>query len=192
MTEIDNEKNRVINLETKKTKELKMILWRHTNKMGVFGCFEVTMGWYGRERVDYMTYDTRGVFRCYEIKISKEDFHSKCKHTFVGHYNYYVMPPEVYQAVKDDIPDYVGVYEVKFNALDCVKKARKQVVLNPEELKDYLIRSLCRDAGKLVDNGDDRKLHQLRRELEQVRRSKEYYYKEYWHLKRKLEGLTDE
>lgn len=94
--------------------------------------------------------------------------------------------------MKDDIPDYVGVYEVKFNALDCVKKARKQVVLNPEELKDYLIRSLYRDAGKLIDNGDDMKLQQLRRELEQVRRSKEYYYKEYWYLKRKLEGLTDE
>jgi hypothetical protein len=28
--------------------------------MGVFGCFEVTIGFHGRERVDYMTLDTKG------------------------------------------------------------------------------------------------------------------------------------
>ncbi|MFJ8247057.1 hypothetical protein [Peribacillus asahii] len=31
-----------------------------TKEMGVFGRFEVTIGWYGNERVDYMTFDTSG------------------------------------------------------------------------------------------------------------------------------------
>ncbi|YAR63260.1 hypothetical protein ACUIAK_09600 [Bacillus cytotoxicus] len=31
-----------------------------TCNQGVFGCFEVTIGWFGKERVDYLTYDTRG------------------------------------------------------------------------------------------------------------------------------------
>lgn len=62
-----------------------------TLKMGVFGCLEVTIGFGGKERVDYMTYDTQGIFRCYEIKVTKSDFHSKHSNSFVGHYNYYVL-----------------------------------------------------------------------------------------------------
>ena len=72
--------------------------------------FEVTIGWYGRERVDYMSMDTKEIFRCYELKISKSDFYSKAAHTFLGHYNYYVMPYEVFIQVVDDIPEHVGVY----------------------------------------------------------------------------------
>ena len=72
-----------------------------TNKRGVFCCYEVTIGWYGKERVDYLTYDTNGVWRCYEIKVSKSDFYSKSHNTFLGHFNYYVMPEELYEQVKD-------------------------------------------------------------------------------------------
>lgn len=38
-----------------------------------------------------MTYDTKGIFRCYEVKVSKADFHSAAVKSFVGHYNYYVL-----------------------------------------------------------------------------------------------------
>ena len=61
----------------------KAIRWA-TRKTGVFGCYEVTIGFCGRERVDYMTYDTKGVFRCYEIKVSKADFHSAAAKSFVA------------------------------------------------------------------------------------------------------------
>lgn len=63
--------------KTDKTLDLERRLWFATNKTGVFGCFEVTIGFGGRERVDYLTYDTKGVWRCYEIKVSKEDFYLK-------------------------------------------------------------------------------------------------------------------
>ena len=51
-------------MKTEETKRLEMAIWNATNKQGVFGCFEVTIGWFGKERVDYMTFDTKGDFRC--------------------------------------------------------------------------------------------------------------------------------
>lgn len=78
-------------MKTAETVALEKSIRRVTRKTGVFGCYEVTIGFCGRERVDYMTYDTKGVFRCYEIKVSKADFHSAAAKSFVGHYNYYVL-----------------------------------------------------------------------------------------------------
>lgn len=72
-------------------------------KARFIGCFEVTIGWYGKERVDYITYDTKGIWRCYEIKVSKSDFHSKAKKTFIGHYNYFVVTRELYNEIKNEI-----------------------------------------------------------------------------------------
>lgn len=57
-----------------------------------------------------MTYDTKGVFRCYEIKVTKTDFHSHCHNSFVGDLNYYVLPADLYEEVKEEIPDFVGAY----------------------------------------------------------------------------------
>src|SRR5690625_1456376 len=90
------------------TNKLAKAIYYQTNKMGTFGCFEVTIGIGGNERVDYMTYDTKGIVRCYEIKSSKEDFYSRAKWTFVGHYNYFVMTDETFQQVKNDIPKGIG------------------------------------------------------------------------------------
>ena len=131
--------------KTKLTLELENKIWKATKKQGVFGCFEVTIGWYGRERVDYITYDTKGIWRCYEIKVSKEDFYSKSTHTFVGHFNYYVMPKELYKQLKKVIPNHIGVYVEGI----CEKRAKRQKLLIDEKiLKDSLIRSLYREASK--------------------------------------------
>ena len=54
--------------------------------------------------------DSKGDFYCYEVKSSVEDFYSKNGHNFLGDYNYYVMPEEVYEQIKKEIPYQVGVY----------------------------------------------------------------------------------
>lgn len=127
--------------------------------MGTFGCFEVTIGFSGKERVDYMTFDTKGIWRCFEIKISLSDFRSKAHNTFVGHFNYYVMPKELYEKVKDEIPNYIGVYvgyERKgyrrmIPTVDCVKKPKRQELIEDEQvLKNSMIRSLSRDVQKFI------------------------------------------
>lgn len=160
--------------KTDLTIQLERQIYNATSKQGVFGCFEVTIGWFGEERVDYMTYDTKGIWRCYEIKVSKSDFYSKSKKTFCGHYNYFVMTKELYEEVKEDIPKHVGVYLGSY----CAKKAKKQeLTVDEQVLKDSMIRSLSREAGKLfksespsfVENSMNRRLNNERKEKERYR-----------------------
>lgn len=167
--------------KTEETLKLEKQIYNSTIKQGVFGCFEVTIGWYGKERVDFMTYDTKGIFRCYEIKVSKADFHSKAKVSFVGHYNYYVMPSELYEQVKDEIPKEVGVYtgnkgDYYGYRCTCVKKATKQETkVDEQTLKDSMIRSLTRYLDEQMKNDDENYVRLLKRELAEEKRKKDSY-----------------
>lgn len=55
------------------------------------------------------------LFVCCEIKTSKADFMSKNGHNFVGNLNYYVMPIDLYNTCKQDIPDDIGVIALTSN-----------------------------------------------------------------------------
>jgi hypothetical protein len=140
--------------KTETTRMLEEKLMNTIKHMGIFGCLEVTIGWLGKEIVDCLSYDYDGIFRCYEIKVSKSDFNSKAHKTFVGHYNYYVMPKELYEQLQDKIPKRIGVYvydETHWNkkVLTNVKKATKQELkVKKDILKDSLIRSMFREMCK--------------------------------------------
>lgn len=145
-----------------------------------------------------MTYDTKGVFRCYEIKVSKADFHSAAAKSFVGHYNYYVLTRELYNQVKEEIPDWIGVYIGDY----CAKKAKKQdlsgreyrtrrsvggrstEVSTPWEdmLKESMIRSLYRDSDKLILTEDEQYIGRLKREIDNVRRERDRETRRYTKL----------
>lgn len=176
-------------MKSQKTLELEQEIWQSTNKLGTFGCFEVTVGWYGKERADYVTYDSNGIWRFYEIKVSKSDFYSNAKHSFYGHYNYFVMPKELYDKVKDDIPDFVGVTDGRYS----LKKAKKQeLIIESDLLKDYFIRSLQREYAKDRDSRDESKLAYIKRNLECERRnrqSSERRYTELCHAIREKYGV---
>lgn len=136
-------------MKTQLTKKLQDCLFKYTDKQGQFGCFEVTIGWFGKERVDYLTYDTNDIWKCFEIKISESDFNSKCSNTFIGNYNYYVMTFELYQKVKDKIPEHVGVLVNNFNTLESVKQAKKQELkIDSKVLFQSMIRSMQRDNAR--------------------------------------------
>lgn len=132
--------------KTNMTKKLENDIYLATSKLGIYSCFEVTIGIGGNERVDYMTLDSKGTFRCYEIKVSVSDFRSKAKNSFCGHFNYYVLTQELYEKVKLEIPPHIGVYVGNRN----LKKAKKQIPSIEENvLMLSLLRSLSRDANKL-------------------------------------------
>lgn len=136
-------------MKTQLTKKLQDCLFRYTDKQGQFGCFEVTIGWFGKERVDYLTYDTNDIWKCFEIKISESDFHSKCNNTFIGNYNYYVMTFELYQKVKNEIPEHIGVLVNNFNTLESIKQAKKQKLkIDNKILFQSMIRSMQRDNAR--------------------------------------------
>lgn len=169
-----------LKIKTELTKELEHNLWKYTNKQGTFGCFEVTIGWFGKERVDYITYDTKGIWRCYEVKISKSDFHSKAHNTFVGHYNYYVMPNELYQEVKNEIPNHVGVI---IDGDSSIKKAKKQELKVDEQiLKNSIIRSLCRDVDKHLMESDTYLIDNYNREISRLRKECSDFRSKYYKL----------
>lgn len=186
-------------MKTEETQQLEKAIRRATRKMGVFGCFEVTIGFFGKERVDYMTYDTKGIFRCYEIKASKSDFHSNAKKSFVGHYNYFVLTRQLYNEVKDEIPKGIGVYVGE----NCVKKATKRDIDNAPEyeyrrsvggrsttlsipytnmLKESLLRSLYRDSDKLLQTEDEQYINRLKSTIERERKQTEEYSRRYNNL----------
>ena len=107
-------------------------------------------------------------WRCYEVKVSKGDFRSKAKTSFVGHYNYFVMPNNLYEACVDEIPTYIGVmvymsYEkdavserLGKGTLNIVKKAKKQKLgVDEGQLMNAFLHSLFREVkkAKRVDKG---------------------------------------
>ena len=161
------------------TIKLERSIWSATHKQGVFGCFEVTIGWFGDERVDYMTYDTKGNWRCYEIKATKKDFYSTSKKTFVGHFNYYVMTPELYEQVVHDIPKHIGVYVWG----RCWRKAKRQELKVDEQvLKNSMIRSLCREFEKQYRSGNPTTVERLERRIRQLERELDDYRDKYRRL----------
>lgn len=166
------------NLKSEQTNALEKALMQSTIEKRTFGCPEVTIGWYGKQRVDFMMTNTRGVIWCYEIKVSKPDFHSEHGHNFEGHYNYYVMTPELYKEVKDEIPDNVGVLVGK--SLACKKRAKRKKITDKRasELRMFLIRSMSREVKKSYTSSDLQELAKLKRNLDFWRRSAESYRKE--------------
>ena len=115
-------------------------------------------------RVDYMKFKPvnntvsgieKGDFYCYEVKSSVEDFHSKNGHNFIGDFNYYVMPEDVYEKVKDEIPYKVGVlvpekknYRGEWYDLKSVKKsARKDRERPVSEMLLMMFRSAARERN---------------------------------------------
>ena len=74
--------------------------------MDVYGCKEVTLRnpnyEANKERVDYVTFNTKGVIRCYEIKVTESDLNSKNKLSFWGDYNYLVLPKDLYNRFKHE------------------------------------------------------------------------------------------
>lgn len=160
--------------KTELTKQLEQEIISATSKQGVFKCLEVTIGFGGNERVDFMTMDTKDIFRCYEIKISKSDFHSKCKNSFVGNYNYYVMPQELYDLIKDEIPKHIGVYTSNINqygimSIYLVKNPKKQELqVDMNILKNSMIRSLSREVEKFYLTCNMEYINKLKKRIKKL------------------------
>ena len=143
--------------KTALTKQIEIALFSYTksNHAGTYGAYEVTFGAaYGNERVDYVTLKSNGEIRCYEIKVSKFDFRSKAKVSFYGDYNYYVMPEELYNEVKKEVPWTVGVIVIKPSGnLKEARKAGKKTVPPWQRymVTHCMVRSLSRLTGKFLE-----------------------------------------
>lgn len=173
--------------KTELTQLLEDKIQSYTSKQGVFGCLEVTIGWYGKGRVDFVTMDTNNIFRCYELKISKSDFHSKHGHNFVGNYNYYVMPIELYEEVKDEIPKEIGVIGWTGSYLETTKRPKKQELkVDIDILKNSMIRSLYRDIEKAKKSCDINLINKYKSRTKYAEKQARQCKKELQNYKNKL------
>ena len=174
-------------MKTEQTNEFEKELMKSCIMNRTFGVPEVTIGWYGHRRVDFMEINTKGIIRCYEIKVTKHDFRSKHGHSFLGHYNYYVMPEKLYQEVRDEIPYHVGVF---VEGLRQVKKARRCAVKDLENMKLYIIRSMSREVKKAFESVDVAELTYWRSQCSYLKKKNAEYYRRMNEAERELKRCT--
>jgi len=168
-------------LKTELTLQLERDIWNATQKNGTFSIFEMTIGFNVkskiRERCDYVIYTpSKNEWRFFEIKISKSDFHSKCKNTFYGNYNYFCLTKELYEQVKDEIPNGIGVY---IGGKLIVRAKKRELTISSDILKDSMIRSLCREFQKQYNSGDESKVAKLNRSVSRYKSERNKYKKLY-------------
>lgn len=158
--------------KTEMTRKVEAALWKYNDVQGTFGCFEVMIGWLGKEIVDFITYKTTGEFRCYEIKVSVSDFNSKAKLSFYGDFNYYVIPDNLLDDLrkytakrfkKDDLTLFdrqiknsgIGLITVSEQGnLNFLIKAKRKPVTHGTRatLLESTLRSLSREVKKFYAN----------------------------------------
>lgn len=155
-------------MKTQRTKDLEKLLAKKFNDRNDFYVFECTYGWYGKEIVDCIMYNCQREVHCFEIKQSLQDFHSKNKLSFFGNKNYFVMPYELYEKVKEELNDnFLGigvlvpiktpkygeteyVYDV-YDQLLCIRQAkRKELKADKEVILSSMLRSMQRDRISCV------------------------------------------
>ncbi|MFC6201008.1 hypothetical protein ACFP1L_03735 [Lactiplantibacillus nangangensis] len=177
-------------MKTKLTRQLESTLYQYCLEQGAYVVEEVSMP-DDRGIVDTLSYqqlpDGSIDWRCYELKVTKADFHSKAKLSFIGNYNYFVLPQKLYAEVADEIPSHIGVLIYRAfdqRAMDLApqtlrapgfltvaKKAQHQALqVDPEPLTAHFIASLFRevDKAKRVKKGlklysDDQLYKELRK-----------------------------
>jgi len=160
------------------TNHIEYLIFKHTNKLGTYGCREVKIGGVKTKRfitdnqefVDYMTITSDGEITCYEIKSTLSDIKSSARLSFYGHKNYFVMPAELYNVICNEswflrkLENHtVGVISVnKFDELKVVKKCKnKKLSIGTQTiLLESFSKSTARDAAKLyqLEKSNERRL----------------------------------
>jgi len=155
-------------MKTKLTRQLESTLYQYCLEQGAYVVEEVGMP-DDQGIVDTLSYqqlpDGNVEWRCYELKVTKADFHSKAKLSFIGNYNYFVLPQALFEEIQAEIPSHIGVLSYRAfdqRALDLspqplrtpgfltvVKKAQRQD-LQVEQLPliSHFITSLFREVDK--------------------------------------------
>lgn len=151
------------------TKDIEKVAYEYFWAKGVYMCYEIAAPKVRkrqtrhRERVDLLIYEAPDVWKCMEIKNTVSDFHSSAKLSWWGDYNSYILNSKVYDKVKDEIPDNIGVYLVyedkEFGMhMKCVKKPKKMTrKFTNDQLMFALMQGLSREYKKYRNIKDEEK-----------------------------------
>lgn len=186
-------------MKREETLMIERFLQEETHKKVLYGCEEVTIGFHnnghGNEIVDFMSMDSKGIIKCYEIKISLQDLKSDAKKSWYGNYNYLVVTEKLYQEVTDwsvFLPAGTGLVlaseKTKGFSLRSVIKARKQNISAETSmmLKESLVRSIYYKMEKYKSYGDEQEFKMLKKKL-RIKQKEYDYLKERYITMRNLE-----
>jgi hypothetical protein len=176
----------------KETIEIENILNNMCKEKRIYGCEEVTIGFYnnghGNEVVDFCTMDSKGILRCYEIKVTLADLKSKAKKSWYGHYNYLFVTRELYNKICNDldkyIPAHVGVmvlYDASWSSgIQIVKNPKRQEITKEQEamLKESMIRSMYYKMDKYREASDIQTVSKLKSDLRKSEKERKQYWDE--------------
>ena len=137
------------------------------------------------EILDLLESNSQKGWICYEIKISKSDFRSKAIKSFVGNYNYYLMPNDLYEQVKNEIPREIGAYSYDGKTLKLVKKAKSQKLIDDmdKQLSNGMIRSLSRERDKEFEKAKELCSQNIKEYISKLEQEIEEKSEKLWNLK---------
>lgn len=123
-----------------------------------------------------MTMDSKGIIKCYELKVTLQDLKSSAKKSWYGHYNYLVVSRELYNQISDwdsYIPKHIGIIVGEY--LESKRKAQRCEVPTKTEimLKESMIRSMFWKMQKYKDAQSIEKQKQLQLKIRGLEREKE-------------------
>lgn len=141
------------------TKELEILLYNHLWKKGWYGVFECAIPKclckkMHRERVDMISYETSGIWRSYELKISKSDLYSDAALSWIGHYNYLVCTEDLVEEAKKILPKDIGIYAAyeRSNGLKGIYLSRnprkRELLCSHEDMLFALMQAMSREYKK--------------------------------------------
>ena len=141
------------------TKELEHLLYKHLWRKGWYGVYECAIPKclcrkVHRERVDMLTYETAGIWRAYELKVSKADLHSDAALSWIGHYNYLVVTEDLVEEAKKILPKDIGIYSAYerkngLKGIELVRNPRKRELLcSHEDMQFAMMQALSREYKK--------------------------------------------
>lgn len=168
----------------KETILLENALMKMCQEKRIYGCEEVTIGFhnsgFGNEIVDFITMDSKGIIKCYEIKVTIEDLKSKAKKSWYGNYNYLIVSEELYNKILDwdkYLPKNVGL--IVGEKLKSVKNAKKLDINKNTEvmLKESIIRSMFWKITKYKNANNLEKQKELQSEIRNLKKEKQDLYK---------------
>lgn len=141
------------------TKELEHLLYNYLWRKGWYGVYECAIPKClcrktHRERVDMLTYETTGIWRAYELKISKQDLYSDAALSWIGQYNYLVCTEDLIEEAKKILPKDIGIYAAyeQSNGLKGIRLIRnprkRELLCKHEDLMFALMQALSREYKK--------------------------------------------
>jgi len=95
-------------------------------------------------RVDLLAMNKKDEMICVEIKVTYQDFKSKNGHNLIGNRNYYAVPPELVDKIKNEVPSHIGImsvnviYNGSIGRVKIVKNAKKIIHNYPQTMIDII------------------------------------------------------